>query len=287
MMYMKSVAGSDGVLITTVTFTSRHRSRRRPGAGAEPRRARRCARLPEDVRRHGVMTQKQSPDAHHGRAPAVAGRPLRRRCTCATTPTSASRTSSRACPASARPSIFGARRLRDAHLARPGQGRRARPHRRRRGACDPRAERAGLRRPARRAAPRRAASDFLLSINAQGRLADRGGIRRHRRQDRRRRRDHAPRATSRGSSSARRDYTLRSLLDNKHAVAVAIFQAPGANAIDLSDAVRAEMAELAKRFPRGRRPTTSCYDPTVFVARLDRGRRRSRCSRPCCSSCWW
>ena len=38
--------------------------------------------------------------------------------------------------------------------------------------------------------------------------------------------------------------SLRSLLDNKSAVAVPIFQAPGGNALDISSNVRATMAEL-------------------------------------------
>src|SRR6185436_5479638 len=53
-------------------------------------------------------------------------------------------------------------------------------------------------------------------------------------------------------------------LDNKDAVAIPIFEAPGANAIELSDAVRAKMAELSKRFPEGMTYAV-VYDPTVFV----------------------
>ena len=60
MMYIKSVAGSDGVLQLTVTF--------KPGTDADEaavrvqnRVAQAQARLPEDVRRQGVTTQKQSP----------------------------------------------------------------------------------------------------------------------------------------------------------------------------------------------------------------------------------
>ena len=55
--------------------------------------------------------------------------------------------------ASATCSCFGSRRLRDARLARPGEGRRARPDRQRRRGRDPRAERAGRRRRHRRARP--------------------------------------------------------------------------------------------------------------------------------------
>jgi multidrug efflux pump len=60
MMYIKSVAGSDGVLMMTVTF--------RPGTDPDEaavkvqnRVSQALARLPEDVRRQGVTTQKQSP----------------------------------------------------------------------------------------------------------------------------------------------------------------------------------------------------------------------------------
>jgi multidrug efflux pump len=59
-------------------------------------------------------------------------------------------------------------------------------------------------------------------------------------------------------------YALRSLLDNKAAVAVPIFQAPGANAIQLSDDVRKAMEELKANFPQGL-DYSVVYDPTVFV----------------------
>ncbi len=59
-------------------------------------------------------------------------------------------------------------------------------------------------------------------------------------------------------------YALRSLLNNKTAVAVPIFQAPGANAIQLSDDVRHTMDELKKNFPEGI-DYAVVYDPTVFV----------------------
>jgi len=40
------------------------------------------------------------------------------------------------------------------------------------------------------------------------------------------------------------EYALRSLLDNRSAVAVPIFQAPGSNAIAISDNVRKVMADV-------------------------------------------
>lgn len=59
-------------------------------------------------------------------------------------------------------------------------------------------------------------------------------------------------------------YTLRSLLNNKSAVALPIFQSPGSNAIQISDNVRAKMAELKETFPAGV-DYAIVYDPTVFV----------------------
>jgi len=59
-------------------------------------------------------------------------------------------------------------------------------------------------------------------------------------------------------------YALRSLLNNKPAAAVAIFQSPGSNAIQLSDDVRARMEELKQSFPEGV-DFDIVYDPTIFV----------------------
>ncbi len=59
-------------------------------------------------------------------------------------------------------------------------------------------------------------------------------------------------------------YGLRSLLNNEQAVAIPIFQAPGSNAIQISDHVRATMEQLKKNFPEGM-DYSIVYDPTVFV----------------------
>ncbi|MFL5578291.1 MAG: efflux RND transporter permease subunit [Gemmatimonadaceae bacterium] len=61
------------------------------------------------------------------------------------------------------------------------------------------------------------------------------------------------------------DYGLRALLNNKSAVALAIFQAPGSNALALSNGVRAKMDELKQRFPQGVE-WSAVYDPTRFVS---------------------
>lgn len=48
------------------------------------------------------------------------------------------------------------------------------------------------------------------------------------------------------------DYTLRSQLDGKNAVGIGIFQAPGANALQIRDQVIAKMDELTQAVPAGR-----------------------------------
>ncbi len=105
--------------------------------------------------------------------------------------------------------------------------------------------------------------DMQLSINAQGRLqseeefgdiivkTDKGG------------------AVTRLRDISRlelgaSDYALRSLLDNKQAVAVPVFAAPGSNAIQISDDVQAVMKELQKNMPEGV-DYEIVYDTTQFV----------------------
>jgi multidrug efflux pump len=60
------------------------------------------------------------------------------------------------------------------------------------------------------------------------------------------------------------EYALRSLLDNKPAVAVGVFQAPGSNAIQIADNVRKTMVELKKNMPDGV-DYEIVYDTTQFV----------------------
>ncbi len=59
-------------------------------------------------------------------------------------------------------------------------------------------------------------------------------------------------------------YALRSLLNNKQAAAIAIFQAPESNAIQLSNDARAVMKELKETLPDGI-DYSIVYDPTRFV----------------------
>ncbi|QND48046.1 efflux RND transporter permease subunit [Rhizobium lusitanum] len=60
------------------------------------------------------------------------------------------------------------------------------------------------------------------------------------------------------------DYSLRSLLDGKPAVAVPVFQAPGSNAITISDDVVKTMNELQAAMPDGVKYEI-VYDTTQFV----------------------
>ena len=114
------------------------------------------------------------------------------------------------------------------------------------------------------ASPAPAGTEFQLAVNTQGRLANEeefadiivrtdpstGGLIRIR--------DLGRVELSSGT------YSLRSLLNNKEAAAIAIFQAPGSNALALSNAVRAKMEQLKPDFPQGM-GYSIVYDPTRFV----------------------
>ncbi len=115
------------------------------------------------------------------------------------------------------------------------------------------------------AQPVSAASATQLLINTQGRLLDEeefGGIVVKTGAERRDARV-LLRDVARIEIGAN-DYALRSLLNNRTAVALPIFQLPGSNAIAISDAVRATMADLKRTFPEGL-DYSIVYDPTVFV----------------------
>ena len=113
------------------------------------------------------------------------------------------------------------------------------------------------------APPTSNSAEFQLLVNTKGRLvteADFGAI--------------VVRAGDAGQITRLRDvarielgadtYALRSLLDNQPAVAIPIFARPGSNAIAISTAVRAKMQELKRTFPADI-DYTVVYDPTVFV----------------------
>lgn len=60
------------------------------------------------------------------------------------------------------------------------------------------------------------------------------------------------------------EFGSRALLDNKQAVALWIFQLPGANSLQISDHIRAAMADMKADMPPGVE-SSIVYDPTRFV----------------------
>ncbi len=105
--------------------------------------------------------------------------------------------------------------------------------------------------------------DFQLAVNTQGRLTTEQEFA-----------DIIVRADASGGLIRIRDigrvelsagsYSLRSLLNNKEAAAIAVFQAPGSNALALSNSVRVTMEKLKANFPAGM-DYSIVYDPTRFV----------------------
>jgi len=260
MMYVKSVAGSDGVMQMTVTF--------RPGTDADEaavrvqnRVSQALARLPEDVRRQGVTTQKQSPvflmvvhlvstDGKYdslylrnymrlnvkdrlARIPGVGdAQPFGGGDYAMRLWLDPDKVASRGLTAG---DVLRAVREQNVQVSAGQLG----------------------------AEPMANGSDFLLPINAKGRLEtveEFGAI--------------VLKAGADGEivqlsdvariELAAGDYTLRARLDGMNAAAIGIFQAPGANALDIRDAVTEQMAEISKRLPPGVE-IKSIYDTTIFV----------------------
>ena len=260
MMYFKSVAGSDGVLQMTVTF--------QPGTDAEEatvrvqnRVSQAQARLPEEVRRQGVTTQKQSPTflmVVHLTSPS------------GTYDTLYLRNYARL---HVRDRLARIQGVGDAQIFGGGDyAMRAwlDPDRiAARGLTASDVVRAMREQNVQVSAGQIGAepvpdSDFLTLINARGRLetveefgdivlkrGDNGEILRLE--------DVARLEMGAG------DYTLRSQLDGKDAVALGVFQAPGANALEIRDEVIATMDELSARFPQGVE-YEAVYDTTIFVS---------------------
>jgi len=260
MMYVKSVAGSDGVLQMTVTFKP-HVDADDAAVRVQNRVSQALARLPEDVRRQGVTTQKQSPvflmvvhlvskDGKYdslylrnymrlhvkdelaripgvGDAQAFGGGDYAMRIWL-----NPDKVASRGMTAS---DVLGAVREQNIQVSAGQLG----------------------------AEPMPNGSDFLLPINAKGRLEsveEFGNIVL---------KSGADGEIVRLSDVARielaaGDYTLRARLDGLNASAIGIFQAPGANALQIRDEVIRRMDALSKSFPPGVE-YKSIYDTTIFV----------------------
>ncbi len=60
------------------------------------------------------------------------------------------------------------------------------------------------------------------------------------------------------------DYTTNTYLSGKPTVVIAVLQRPGSNALDAAKAVRAEMDDVAKSFPKGLEYSV-IYNPTEFI----------------------
>jgi len=261
MIYMKSVAGSDGTLTLNVTFK----------LGTDPDQAQvqvqnrvsqALPRLPEDVRRQGVTTQKQSPNlmmAVHLISPddSLDATYIRN---------------------------YAVLHIRDELSRIPGVGLAAvfgsGDYAMRLWVDPQRAAALGVTAAdvvsAVReqnvqvsagqigASPMPNGSDFLISINAKGRLESEeefgnvvlktgidGEITRLR-------------DVARVELASSQD-SLRALLNGRQAVAIPIFQSPGSNSLEVSAAIREKMAELGEQFPEGLEWKVA-YDPTVFVS---------------------
>ncbi|WP_295565919.1 efflux RND transporter permease subunit [uncultured Stenotrophomonas sp.] len=259
MMYLKSVAGSDGVLQMTVTF----RPGTDPDAAAvkvQNRVAQAQARLPEDVRRQGVTTQKQSPTflmvvhltSPQGKYDTLYLRNYARlhvKDALARIPgvgdaqifgggdyamrawLDPDKVASRGLTAS---DVVRAMREQNVQVSAGQLGAEPLPD-----------------------------SKFLTLINAQGRLKTEKEFG-----------DIVLKSGTDGeivrlSDVARLelgagDYTLRSQLDGKNAVGIGIFQSPGANALEIRDQVISTMDEMQKTMPADVK-YEAVYDTTIFV----------------------
>ncbi|HEX4383745.1 MAG TPA: efflux RND transporter permease subunit, partial [Myxococcales bacterium] len=260
MMYMKSVASSDGAMTLSVTF--------RPGTDPDSaqvwvqnRVSQALARLPEEVRRQGVVTEKQSanitlvihllsPDARYDslylrnyahlhvldEIKRIDGVGL----------TNILGSGEYAMRVWLDPGKITARGLTASEVVQAIREQNVQVSAGQLGAP-----------------PTSAPTDFLLSINVAGRLVTEEEFRQivvHTGENGELTRLSDVARVELGAST----YSLRALLDNKQAVGIGIFQSPGSNVIELSHKIRARMNELSKAFPEGMKYEID-YDPTVFV----------------------
>lgn len=260
LLFMKSVAGSDGSMILTLTFALGTDSDK-AAMQVQNRVSQALPRLPEEVRRKGVVTQKQAPglmmavhltaesdllDSTYVRNYAI----LKIRDELARVPGVGQAglfgggdysmrvwiNPLKASAAGLTPQdILGSIREQNVQVSAGQIG----------------------------ATPMPNGADALISINARGRLTsadefsniivdvgeDGGQVR--------------LKDVARVELASSQD-SLRALLDGQSAISIPIFQAPGSNALAVSAGVRAKMHELAHDFPEGLKWQV-VYDPTDFV----------------------
>lgn len=260
LMYMKSVASSDGSSTTTVTFE--------PDIDADEatvrvqnRVSQAQARLPEDVRRQGVTVQKQSPvflmvvhlTSPNGKYDTLYLRNYLRlhvKDELASIPGVGDAQAFGGGDYAMRiwldPDKVAARGMTAGDVVRAVREQNVQVSAGQLGA-----------------EPMPNGSDFLTPINAKGRLSSpeefgqivlkngEGG-------------ELVRLADVARVELAAGDYSMRARLDGENAAAIGIFQAPGANALEIRDEVIRRMDELSKRFPPGVE-YKSIYDTTIFV----------------------
>ena len=260
MMYMKSVASSDGVLTTTVTFNSEVDADEAT-VRVQNRVSQALARLPEDVRRQGVTTQKQSPvflmvvhlTSPSGKYDTLYLRNYLRlhvKDQLASIPGVGDAQAFGGGDYAMRiwldPDKVASRGLTAGDVVRSVREQNIQVSAGQLGA-----------------EPMPNNSDFLTLINAQGRLEtpeEFGSV--------------VIKAGADGEvvrlsdvariELAAGDYSMRARLDGENAAAIGIFQAPGANALQIRDEVIRRMDDMSKRFPPGME-YKSIYDTTIFV----------------------
>ncbi|QOY21862.1 efflux RND transporter permease subunit [Xanthomonas citri] len=259
MMYMKSVASSEGAMLLTVTF--------RPGTNPDDaavkvqnRVAQALPRLPEDVRRQGVTTQKRSPTflitvqltSPDGRYDAQYLRNYARihmRDSLTRIPGVADVVFEGAGEYAMRawldPERIAARGLTASDILRAMREQNVQVSAGQLGAAP------------------MPAGDFVTLLNTQGRLQTEeqfGSIVVKSGRDG----ELVKLADVARIELGAVDYARRSLVNGHEAVGMAVYQAPGANALEVRDEVVARMASMAKRLPPGITFEPG-YDTTIFV----------------------
>lgn len=261
LLFMKSVAGSDGSMILTATFAL-GTDADEAAMQVQNRVSQAQARLPEEVRRMGIVTQKQAP----GLMMAV------------------HLTAENGALDSTYIRNYAILRIRDELARVPGVGQAGlfgggdysmrvwlNPQKAKAAGVTAQDVLKAIREQNVQvsagqlgATPMPSGADVLISINAQGRLTTVEEFS-----------DIIVKVTSAGSQVRLIDIarielasshdSLRALLDGQPAISIPIFQAPGSNALAVSKGVRTKMGELAKNFPDGLKWAV-IYDPTVFVS---------------------